>query len=49
MKKMTLTMFQRWHSRDRPRFYDQVGHKTTDASIENTLGSLIQGEALIKG
>ena len=22
-------------SRDRPRFFDQVGHRTTDASIEN--------------
>ena len=22
-------------SRDRPRFFDQVGHQTTNASIEN--------------
>ena len=27
--------FVRCFIRDRPRFFDQVGHKTTNASIEN--------------
>ena len=31
----TLTKAKEWLSRDRPRFFDQVGHQTTNLSIEN--------------
>ena len=30
-----MTLVEEILSRDRPRFFDQVGHQTTNASIEN--------------
>ena len=33
--KATHTNCQVCYIRDRPRFFDQVGHQTTDASIGN--------------